>query len=48
MADKDKTIVDYVLANAAKFKDRRFLTQPMGGGDDNLKFYSFAEFEAEA
>jgi len=48
MADKDKTIVDYVLANAAKFADRRFLTQPMGGGDGNLKFYSFAEFEAEA
>jgi long-chain acyl-CoA synthetase len=44
----EKTIVDYFQDNVAKFGDRRWFTQPMGGGEENLKFFSFNEVLAEA
>jgi long-chain acyl-CoA synthetase len=44
----DKTIIDYFQDNAAKHAGRRFFTQPMGGGDENLKFYTFKEVLVEA
>lgn len=48
MSDDTKTIIDYFEANVAKFGDRRFMTQPMGGGDDNVNHYTFNEVMAEA
>lgn len=48
MSDDTKTIIDYFEDNVAKFGDRRFMTQPMGGGDDNVNHYTFNEVMAEA
>ncbi|KAL3922775.1 MAG: hypothetical protein SGILL_002021 [Bacillariaceae sp.] len=48
MSEDDKTIIDYFLANVEKLGDRRFMTQPMGGGEDNVKYYTFKEVLAEA
>jgi long-chain acyl-CoA synthetase len=44
----DKTIVDIFLDNVKKFGDRNFMTQPMGGGNSNIKAYSFNETLDEA
>ena len=44
----DKTVVDYFQENVTKFGDKRFMTQPMGGGDSNVKYYTFAEIYEEA
>jgi len=48
MSDDTKTIIDYFLDNVGKYGDRTFLTQPMGGGDDNLKTFSYNETLEEA
>lgn len=48
MSDDTKTIIDYFEDNVAKFGDRRFMTQPMGGGDDNVNHYTFNEVMTEA
>jgi AMP-binding enzyme len=48
MSDDTKTIIDYFEANVKKFGDRRFMIQPMGGGDDNIKYYTFNEVMEEA
>lgn len=48
MSDDTKTIIDYFEANVEKFGDRRFMIQPMGGGDDNVKNFSFKEVLDEA
>ena len=47
-SDDNKTIIDYFLANVDKLGDRTFMIQPMGGGNDNIKNYSFNETLAEA
>jgi long-chain acyl-CoA synthetase len=44
----DKTVIDYFLENVEKHPDKRFMTQPMGGGEDNTLFWTFAETLAEA
>jgi len=41
MSDDTKTIIDYFLDNVAKHGDKTFLTQPMGGGDSNVKTFSY-------
>ncbi|KAL3944584.1 MAG: hypothetical protein SGBAC_001350 [Bacillariaceae sp.] len=43
---EDKTIIDYFLANAEKFGDKVWLTQPMGDGA--VKTFTFNETLAEA
>jgi long-chain acyl-CoA synthetase len=48
MSDNDKTILDYFLANVEKFGDRRFMTQPTGGGEENTKYWTFNETLDEA
>jgi long-chain acyl-CoA synthetase len=48
MSDDSKTVVDYFEANVEKFGDRRFMIQPMGGGDDNIRNFSFKEVMEEA
>jgi long-chain acyl-CoA synthetase len=45
---EDKTLIDYFLGNVAKLGDRRFMTQPMGGGDENNRYWTFKETLAEA
>jgi len=45
---EEKTILDFFLDNVEKFGDRTFMTQPMGGGDSNIKTYSFNETLDEA
>mmetsp|Transcript_13669 Transcript_13669/g.19960 ORF Transcript_13669/g.19960 Transcript_13669/m.19960 type:complete len:562 (-) Transcript_13669:299-1984(-) len=47
MADS-KTVLDYFLDNVEKTPDRRLMTQPMGGGNANLKFWTCAEVLDEA
>jgi long-chain acyl-CoA synthetase len=47
-SEDDKTILDYFLDNAAKFGDRTFMTQPMGGGDANVTTFSFTEVLEQA
>jgi long-chain acyl-CoA synthetase len=44
----DKTIIDFFLDNVEKLGDRRFMTQPMGGGEANNKYWTFNETLAEA
>ena len=41
-----KTLIDTFLAHVEKMPDRRFMTQPMGGGD--VKYYTFAQVLEEA
>jgi long-chain acyl-CoA synthetase len=48
MSDDTKTILDYFETNVEKFGDRRFMIQPMGGGDDNIRNFSFKEVMDEA
>jgi hypothetical protein len=48
MSDDTKTIIDYFVANAEKLGDKTFMTQPMGGGDDNVVTFSYAEVLAGA
>jgi len=43
MTDETKTIIDYFLDNVEKLGDKTFMTQPMGGGDDNIKTFSYNE-----
>jgi len=43
-----KTFLDYFFDNVEKLGDRVFMTQPMGGGDVNVKTYSFNETLDEA
>ena len=45
---EDKTIIDYFLDNVERLGDRRFMTQPMGGGEENNKYWTFKETLAEA
>lgn len=46
--EEGKVIPDYIIDHCAKTPNRRFLTQPMGGSADNLKFWTFAEFLSES
>lgn len=46
--DADKTIIDIFLGNVEKFGDKTFMTQPMGGGDANVKTFSYKEVLDEA
>jgi len=48
MSDETKTIIDYFLENVSTFGDKTFLTQPLGGGNDNVKTFSYNEVLAEA
>mmetsp|Transcript_32006 Transcript_32006/g.53547 ORF Transcript_32006/g.53547 Transcript_32006/m.53547 type:complete len:87 (-) Transcript_32006:3420-3680(-) len=49
MSDEDKkTIIDYFLANVEKYGDRRFMIQPMGGGNENVKEFTFNQVVEEA
>jgi len=41
--DDSKTIIDYFLDTVEKLGDKTFMTQPMGGGDDNIKTFSYKE-----
>lgn len=43
MADDKKTIIDYFMDNVEKLGDKTFMTQPMGGGNDNVKTFSYKE-----
>jgi len=43
-----KTVLDYFYANVEKFGDRDFMTQPMGGGDDDVQVFSFRETLTQA
>ena len=43
-----QTLIEAFLQNAEKMPDRTFMTQPMGGGDDNLKHWTFQEALDEA
>jgi len=42
-ADETKTIIDYFFENVDKLGDKTFMTQPMGGGNDNVKTFSYKE-----
>jgi long-chain acyl-CoA synthetase len=44
----DKTVIDVFLDNVEKRGDERFITQPMGGGEANNKYWTFNETLAEA
>lgn len=46
-AMSDKTIIDYFLANVAKFPNNRFMTQPVKG-DDDVRYWTFAETLSQA
>lgn len=46
MGDEDKTIIDYFLANAEKYNDTTFMTQPMG--NDVIKTFTYSETLEEA
>ena len=49
MSDVDsKTIIDYFLENVEKLGDKTFMTQPMGGGDENVKTFTYKEVLNEA
>jgi len=48
MAEETKTIIDYFFENVEKYGDKTFMTQPMGGGDDNVKTFSYNQILAEA
>jgi long-chain acyl-CoA synthetase len=48
MAEDTKTIIDYFFANVEKYGDKTFMTQPMGGGDDNVKTFSYNQTLVEA
>jgi len=43
MTDDEKTIIDYFVANVEKLGDKAFMTQPMGGGESNVKKFSYNE-----
>ena len=47
MAD-DKTVIDYFMDNVARMGSRRFMTQPLGGGVDKVKYWTFDETLTEA
>lgn len=42
-ADETKTVIDYFLENVEKLGDKIFMTQPMGGGNENIKTFSYKE-----
>jgi long-chain acyl-CoA synthetase len=44
--EEGKVVLDYILDNCAKFPDKIFLTQPMGG--DEVINYTFSEFLSES
>eukprot|EP00573_Skeletonema_grethae_P008189 CAMPEP_0201709226 /NCGR_PEP_ID=MMETSP0578-20130828/57982_1 /ASSEMBLY_ACC=CAM_ASM_000663 /TAXON_ID=267565 /ORGANISM="Skeletonema grethea, Strain CCMP 1804" /LENGTH=555 /DNA_ID=CAMNT_0048198183 /DNA_START=90 /DNA_END=1758 /DNA_ORIENTATION=- len=44
--EEGKTVLDYILDNCAKFPNRTFLTQPMGG--DEVLNFTFSEFLSES
>jgi len=48
MSDDDKTIIDHFLVNVEKFGDKCFMTQPLGGGDANIKTFSYNDVLDEA
>ncbi|MDF1564026.1 MAG: AMP-binding protein [Deltaproteobacteria bacterium] len=43
-----KTLLECMLNWEKQGKDRRVFTQPMGGGDENLKYYTYGEAMEEA
>lgn len=43
-----ETLLEYLYENVDKLSDRTFLTQPMGGGDANVKTFTFQETLDEA
>ena len=45
---EDKTIIDHFMENVTNFGDKRFMTQPMGGGDANVKYFTFKGVLEEA
>jgi long-chain acyl-CoA synthetase len=47
MADT-KTILDYFLEHVEVFGDKVWMTQPMGGGEENVKTFTYNETLAEA
>lgn len=47
MADS-KTVLDHFLDNVERFGDNVWMTQPMGGGNANVKTFTFNETLAEA
>ena len=48
MSDDSKTVLEYFYENVESLGDRRFMTQPMGGGEENMKYFTFNETLAEA
>lgn len=48
MTDDEKTIIDYFVANVEKLGDKTFMTQPMGGGESNVKKFSYNEVMEKA
>ncbi len=44
--EEGKVVPDYILDNCAKFPNKTFLTQPMGG--DEVLNYTFSEFLSES
>uniref|UniRef100_A0A7S4AXW4 AMP-dependent synthetase/ligase domain-containing protein n=1 Tax=Pseudo-nitzschia australis TaxID=44445 RepID=A0A7S4AXW4_9STRA len=48
MSDDTKTIIDYFSDNVKKLGSKTFLTQPMGGGNANIKTFSYQEVLDEA
>eukprot|EP00574_Skeletonema_japonicum_P008984 CAMPEP_0201713186 /NCGR_PEP_ID=MMETSP0593-20130828/104_1 /ASSEMBLY_ACC=CAM_ASM_000672 /TAXON_ID=267983 /ORGANISM="Skeletonema japonicum, Strain CCMP2506" /LENGTH=60 /DNA_ID=CAMNT_0048202287 /DNA_START=61 /DNA_END=240 /DNA_ORIENTATION=- len=44
--EEGKVVLDYILENCAKYPNRVFLTQPMGG--DEVLNFTFSEFLSES
>jgi len=48
MTDDNKTIIDYFEENVAKLGNRTFFVQPLGGGNDHLKTWTFHQVMDDA
>jgi len=48
MTDDSKTFLDYFADNVGKWGSETFMTQPMGGGDANIKTFTYQEVMDEA
>jgi long-chain acyl-CoA synthetase len=46
--EDEKTVLDYFLENVEKMGDKRFMTQPNGGGDANITTYTYNQVLEEA
>ena len=44
----EKTVIDYFEENVTKLGNKRFMTQPMGGGDANVQYFTYEEIYNEA